>query len=227
MKLGFPLQCESAADRFLGICGRTTIVTCEKCGADVAEGLSVCPQCEFPVSVEQIGPVYVPPSAQAPEVIPAIPELAVTRKQQVYAGFWLRAAAFAVDTLIVSFLTVLIAALHPSAFFRSLDPNLFMQSPLSILTPLGIVLFTVPSWFYGTLFESSLWQATPGKRLLGIYATDLHGRRLTFARASFRNLVKQLPGFFFFGYFLAGLTSRKQALHDILASSLILRSARS
>jgi uncharacterized RDD family membrane protein YckC len=167
--------------------------------------------------------VYVPQSAQPPDAIPAVSSLPVTAKRQMYAGLWLRAVAFVIDTLIVGFLTTLIAAIHPSAFFRSLDTNLFIQSPFSVLTPLGIVLVTVPSWFYGALFESSSWQATPGKRLLGIYATDLHGRRLTFVRAMFRNLLKQLPGFFFFGYFLAGFTPKKQALHDILASCLIVR----
>jgi uncharacterized RDD family membrane protein YckC len=210
------------------LCGRAAIVTCEKCGTEVAEGQSVCPKCEFPVSVEQIGPVYVPHSAQPPDVIPAVPELAVTAKRQIYAGFWLRAAAFLIDSLILGFLTALIAGFYPSAFFRSLDVNsldlnLLVQSPLSVLTPLGIAWFTAFPSLYGAAFESSGWQATPGKRILGIYVTGLRGQRVTFLRAFLRNLAKQISSFLLLGYFLAGFTPRKQALHDILASCLIVR----
>lgn len=204
------------------------IITCEKCGAEVAEGLSTCPQCESPVSVEQIGPVYVPQSAHTPDAIPVVPDLSVTAKRQIYAGFWLRAAAFLIDTLILGFLTALIAGLYPSAFFRSpdvnsLDLSLLLQSPLSVLTPLGIAWFTAAPSLYGAMFESSAWQATPGKRILGIYVTGLRGQRVTFLRAFFRNLAKQISSFLLLGYFLAGFTPRKQALHDILASCLIVR----
>lgn len=246
------MQCESSADRFLGAflpgrlpfqargepfelraskrasTRRATIVTCEKCGAEVAEGLSVCPQCEFPVSVEQIGPVYVPQTAQPPDVIPAVSDLSITAKRQIYAGFWLRAGAFLIDSLILGFLTTLITGVYPSAFFRSPDVNslnlsLLLQSPLSVLTPLGIAWVAASPSLYGALFESSLWQATPGKRILGIYVTGLGGQRVTFLRAFFRNLAKQISSFLLLGYFLAGFTPRKQALHDILASCLILR----
>jgi len=164
-------------------------------------------------------------------VIPAISSVAVTPKGQIYAGFWLRAAALLVDTLIAGFLTGLIATVHPSAFFRSLDPNsldlnLLIRSPLSVLTPLCIAWFTTFPSLYGAMFESSPWQATPGKRILGIYVSGMRGQRVTFLRALFRNLAKQISSFLLLGYFLAGFTPRKQALHDILASCLVVRRER-
>jgi uncharacterized RDD family membrane protein YckC len=76
---------------------------------------------------------------------------------------------------------------------------------------------------YYTLFEASPWQATPGKRILRLYVTDLNGRRLTFPRALLRNVARQISGVFFIGYLMAGFTEKKQALHDILASCLVLR----
>jgi uncharacterized RDD family membrane protein YckC len=175
------------------------------------------------VTVAQIGPVYVPQAAQPPEVIPEAPEASKTVEGPVYAGFWLRAVAYLLDSMILGFPFGLMAGVYPSAFFRSLDPNAFLQSPLSVFTPLAVGLMMTASWFYCAAFESSRWQATPGKRILRIYVTDLQGRRVTFARALWRNLAKQISGFVLIGYFLAGLTARKQALHDMLSACLVVR----
>ena len=42
-------------------------------------------------------------------------------------------------------------------------------------------------------------------------------------RAFFRNVGKQISSFLLLGYLLAGFTARKQALHDILAGCLVVR----
>jgi uncharacterized RDD family membrane protein YckC len=85
-----------------------------------------------------------------------------------------------------------------------------------------VLLISVGCLYY-TLFEASAWQATPGKRILRLYVTDLNGRRITFARALLRNVARQISGVFFIGYLITGFTEKKQALHDILARSLVLR----
>jgi len=89
--------------------------------------------------------------------------------------------------------------------------------------PLVIVLLASLGCLYYTLFEASFWQATPGKRILRLYVTDLNGQRLTFQRALIRNLARQISGIFFIGYMLAGFTEKKQALHDIIAGCLVFR----
>jgi uncharacterized RDD family membrane protein YckC len=72
--------------------------------------------------------------------------------------------------------------------------------------------------------ESSSWQATLGKKILGLRVTDLAGNRITFARASGRFFGKILSGMILgIGFLMAGFTARKQALHDILAGCLVLR----
>jgi uncharacterized RDD family membrane protein YckC len=74
------------------------------------------------------------------------------------------------------------------------------------------------------MFESSNWQATPGKRVMKIYVTDLYGNRLTFGRAALRNLAKFISSLtFLVGYLIAGFTEKKQALHDLISSCLVLR----
>ena len=72
--------------------------------------------------------------------------------------------------------------------------------------------------------ESSSRQATVGKMALGLKVTDLEGRRISFARASGRHFAKYISGMILLiGYIMAGFTERKQALHDMIAGTLVQR----
>jgi uncharacterized RDD family membrane protein YckC len=58
---------------------------------------------------------------------------------------------------------------------------------------------------------------------LGIVVTDLSGRQVSFARALGRNLGKIISSLVLtIGYIMAGLTARKQALHDMMAECLVV-----
>jgi uncharacterized RDD family membrane protein YckC len=140
-----------------------------------------------------------------------------------FAGFWLRAAACAIDTFTILVLFVVAASLFPSAFEKLVPPTPVSLTDLPQPSPLLIGVMAALICLYYTLFEGSPWQATPGKRILRLYVTDLNGRRITYGRALLRNLARQLSGFFFIGFALAGFTEKKQALHDILTGCLVLR----
>ncbi len=87
---------------------------------------------------------------------------------------------------------------------------------------LGLVAFA-GSWLYHTLMESSRRQATLGKMALGIIVTDLNGNRISFARANGRFFGKWVSGMIMnIGYLMAAFTEKKQALHDMLASCLVI-----
>ncbi len=76
---------------------------------------------------------------------------------------------------------------------------------------------------YGALFESSTGRATIGKHLCGIQVTDLSGRRITFRAAFVRQLVKLASSALcFIPYFVALFTARRQALHDLIAESVVV-----
>ncbi len=81
-------------------------------------------------------------------------------------------------------------------------------------------------WLYSGYFESSEWQGTVGKKVMNLVVTDLQGNRISFARASGRYFAKLISGLipFGIGYILAGITEKKQALHDMIAGCLVLRS---
>ncbi|WP_441710150.1 RDD family protein [Fulvivirga maritima] len=72
--------------------------------------------------------------------------------------------------------------------------------------------------------ESGDHQASFGKMTLGIIVTDKHGQKLTFAKATgryFSKLVSYLT--LFVGFIMAGFTEKKQALHDIIAGTLVIK----
>ncbi len=71
--------------------------------------------------------------------------------------------------------------------------------------------------------ESSSKQATLGKMALGIIVTDVNGERIGFGRATGRFFGKIVSGMIFYiGYIMAGFTDRKQALHDMMAGTLVV-----
>jgi uncharacterized RDD family membrane protein YckC len=92
-----------------------------------------------------------------------------------------------------------------------------------ILGFFGIIL--VVSWLYYALSESSSWQATLGKKILNLKVTDISGQPISFGRASGRYFAKIITGMIplMIGYIMAGFTEKKQAIHDMIASCLVLR----
>lgn len=85
----------------------------------------------------------------------------------------------------------------------------------------AVVLFAVAAiWFIG--FESSRWQASPGKRLLGLRVTDLAGGRCGPGRIAAR-FVAGVPSWLVLhlGHALAAWTPGKRALHDYLAGTRV------
>jgi uncharacterized RDD family membrane protein YckC len=176
------------------------------------------------VNVAQIGPVYVPQTVQPPQAIPAIQELPMLPARPAFAGFWLRAVAYLIDTIFISLVFGLIASFYPATFIKFPDAATTSLTSLPQLTPIAFAITITATWFYYTMFEASVWQATPGKRIMRLYVADLSGQRLTFARAAARNFAKMISSLtFLVGYLVAGFTEKKQALHDILARCLVLR----
>jgi uncharacterized RDD family membrane protein YckC len=158
----------------------------------------------------------------------AAPQAQAAGSGVAYAGFWLRFAAWGID-LFLSCATMIPVALIgaiPYLFFTNEaegDPNEIMRSISSAYTAVYVFAVMTASWFYFIVFECSKLQATPGKLALGLKVTDEQGRRITFLRSVSRNVSKLLSGTMLMaGYILAGVTPRKQALHDLIAGCLVV-----
>jgi len=86
------------------------------------------------------------------------------------------------------------------------------------------LLALVLTWLYYALLESSSWQATLGKKALGLEVTDLAGGRISFGRATGRYFARWISAMTLgIGFIMAGFTEKKQALHDILVGTLVIR----
>lgn len=78
-------------------------------------------------------------------------------------------------------------------------------------------------WIYESWMLSSEWQATVGKRVLGMVVTGLDGSRISFARATGRHFAKYISTLILFiGFIMAAFTAKKQALHDMIAETLVV-----
>lgn len=139
----------------------------------------------------------------------------------VYAGFWLRFVAIFVDGLILSPLSIIALVLRGAV--ESSDDNAAKLGGALLLFVFALVAF-IGRWLYFSLLESSSWQATVGKKALGLKVTGVDGQRIGFGRATGRYFGKILSALIFMiGFIMAGVTERKQALHDMIAGTLVVR----
>ena len=155
-----------------------------------------------------------------PPIYPPEPPLPTNRM----AGFGKRWGAILIDVnVLVLFLVMIIylfGSLMKGLIFDDLPFNFFGFGVMIILYFFGLPLLYI---LYCSLFECSRYQATPGKRAIGIKVTNLSGERISFFKAVGRNLAKILSGLiFYFGYFMAIWTPKKQALHDLMANTLVV-----
>lgn len=162
-----------------------------------------------------------------------------TRASLEFASFWQRAAAVIIDSFILIVLSGVVYLLCSLILGASIDPGQFIRAmmwgdansmAMAAKGPaLDLILFSslasfVMYWLYNAGFESSIRQATPGKSLLRIIVTDLAGNRISFGTATGRCLGKLLSAaIFFIGFLMAAFTNHKQALHDRIAGTIVVR----
>ncbi len=137
-----------------------------------------------------------------------------------YAGFWRRSGAFVIDYLVaneaIAILFLLGYAITGQGGLGRLES--FMVLWL-IMMPLGAII----AWLYWAIMESSSNQATLGKMALGIIITDNQGNRISFARATIRFWAKFISmAIFWIGFLMAGFTSKRQGLHDMISECFVV-----
>ena len=204
---------------------------CSRCGLRIEEGVSFCQNCGQQVAASAPGATIagdVPPSYASPSV-PVYGPLP-------YAGFWIRLAAYFIDGVIlgIPFMLVVIVVLFLFGGFglmmrrNPVDPRaaaVALMGPLFLGYMLAMIFFGALTWLYFAGMESSERQATFGKAAMSLRVTDLEGRRLSFKHATGRFFAKIVSGLIplAIGYIMAGFTAKKQALHDMIAGTLVLR----
>jgi uncharacterized RDD family membrane protein YckC len=141
-----------------------------------------------------------------------------------YGGFWWRVLAFLIDTIILYIATGIIGSLlgigiAPLAGIGASQEVLFGTTFLAIQA-----LNFVINWLYYALLESSGWQATIGKMVIGLVVTGPGGKRISFLRATGRYFAKFISTFILLiGFIMVAFTSRKQGLHDMMANTIVYK----
>ncbi len=191
---------------------------CRRCGSEIAEDAAYCRTCGQATSESLSADAG---NATAPVAVAR----AATKPLIAYAGFWLRAIAYILDTLFLGILVgiFILGPLMPRAGISTANAWSLYTNTSRQAFAIDLLLI-MAQWVYWALLESSPWQATLGKKMLGLYVTDLEGKRLTFARASARYFAKIISTLTIgIGYLMEGLTPKKQGLHDTIAECLVLK----
>jgi uncharacterized RDD family membrane protein YckC len=225
-------------------------VYCSKCGSLIEGGAAFCPACGQAVQASAVTGAGLPAGASAaavlpsgyggnayPAALPTAPPVVFAQPTVQYAGFWLRVVAYLIDSIVVSVgfmalfipfaimtgLTAVLGNIHPGEDPRDVGAVLGGTFFLGLFTVVSLAF--LGGWLYHAKMESSSWQATLGKKALNLRVTDMYGARISFARASGRHFAKLITGMIplGIGFIMAGFTERRQALHDMIASCLVLR----
>lgn len=123
-------------------------------------------------------------------------------KSGPYGGFWRRGIALTVDCMLVTAFTLI---MHDITGY--------------IWEAYWAAVYVI----YLSAFESSPWQASLGKRIMGVKVIDEHGDRVSIAQAFGRNIGKIASlAVLGFGFIWAAFSDRKQAWHDSIARTYIV-----
>ncbi len=141
-----------------------------------------------------------------------------------YAGFWMRFLAYLVDSLLLGVIFVPLGFALGIVMAANADSGDAASTALIQVVNMGVnVVSIVAGWLYQSLLESSSWQGTVGKKLLGLRVTDMNGNRIGFGKATGRYFGKILSGMIcFVGFIMVAFTEKKQGLHDMLAGTLVV-----
>jgi uncharacterized RDD family membrane protein YckC len=145
------------------------------------------------------------------------------------AGFWIRFVAYMIDALILTAVSVFVIGIAIGVVILT-DESLDLENPGGIVIGAAVLVIAaliVINWLYEALMTSSPRGATLGKMALGLRIVRFDGTQLGFGRATGRYFAKAIatPAVpLLIGYIMAAFTSRKRALHDILADTLVIRS---
>jgi uncharacterized RDD family membrane protein YckC len=215
----------AGATLFCSRCGKPNnadAVFCSNCGAPQAPVALRSDQGPGSGSWQGSSPQY--PAAAAPGQYQAYPP--PPSQFHGYGGFWIRLLAFIIDWIVIMVVTWPLRLFafgmfglgHGFMYPRMYGPGFWFGA----VGLFGIFRFLI-GWVYWAGMESSGYQATVGKILLGMKVTDLAGNRIDFARASGRYFSKILSSILLIGFIMIGFTERKQGLHDMLAGTLVVK----
>jgi uncharacterized RDD family membrane protein YckC len=135
---------------------------CNSCGYDLPARAPACPRC----------------GAQTERGVAETARAQEAKQSPVYAAFWRRVAAALIDNLIVLAgvtIPLIIAAVLISDSGKQHSDNSEESALMGAFYLIYLFGGTVADWLYEALMESSRFEATWGKRALGILVVNMSG----------------------------------------------------
>lgn len=136
--------------------------------------------------------------------------------QVAYGGFWIRVVAYIIDAILISLVLGVVTSVFGISYVNmedvtQTDPKLNL---LSLLV----------AWLYFALMESSERGATVGKMAMGLRVVSNNGKRISFLNATGRYFAKIISALILcIGFIMIAFTDRKRGLHDMIASTLVIK----
>jgi len=205
-------------------------VYCAKCGAPQQAG--VAPQAAAASSQTDAAPMAAVPVAASAAPAYATPYVSATPRAVGYGGFWIRFVATIIDWFVIrlamipfAFLImgrlVLLGGWFPRGGRVSPDEMFPMMAAAGKLVLIQIAIL----WLYEAWMISSSKQGTLGKMVFGLKVVDSEtGAPISFGRATGRHFAKYVSAFTcLIGFIIAGFTAKKQALHDLMVSTVVVK----
>ena len=158
----------------------------------------------------------VPNSTSAPPPPPVWDARPAGATAQVaYGGFWIRFVAYLIDAILLSVVYGVVATVLGVDL---MSPDFVNYAPEANLISLLV------GWLYFALLESSERGATVGKMAMGLRVVSNDGQRISFLNATGRYFAKIISAIILcIGFIMIGFTERKRGLHDMLASTLVIK----
>lgn len=137
----------------------------------------------------------------------ATPVVANPLAPVIYAGFWRRFFASAIDGVFTGFIGGIVGFLTGQDFIISISVG------------------AIVGMLYTSVFDSSELMGSPGKALLDMaVVNEKDFSRLSFKTAVVRFFCKYISGLcLLIGYLIQPFTEKRQTLHDIMTATVVIR----
>jgi len=144
------------------------------------------------------------------------------------ASFWIRLLAFVIDMFLLSIvINIIMAVLTPNSILSSIQKynslEAFSKMPANQLLILQITVNSILI-VYNMICEASPMRGSVGKRICRLAVVDADGQGLTILNALVRSFGRVVSLFFWgIGFISIFFTEHKQALHDLVAKTYVIR----
>ena len=143
------------------------------------------------------------------------------KDERTYAGFWVRLCAYAIDSVIV-FLLLLVVRIFMSGVMALVEGTPLGENVLFHYTLKDIVLYVFHVLYF--ILFTYYTGTTPGKKLLNLRVIGADSTNLTIIDVLYRETIGRFlcGATMNIGYIMAGTDREKRGLHDMLCDTRVI-----